>query len=173
MGFPEPPRRAILLMGTYSYAERGINTCRKPVRSVGVLKRQEIERALIRNMPLRKIARESKTSAAALFRHKKEQLPALLVKAERAGEVAEASTSLDRVEGLIADLRGIAQTARREKDWPAATGALRETRAYLEQLLRALVWMVNAEIDQMLNGLRHVRAFAAGARLHKPQRQNG
>lgn len=44
---------------------------------------------------------------------------------------------------------------------------------HLEQHLRALIWMVDAEIDQMLNSLRRVCAFAAGARLDKPQRQNG
>jgi transposase-like protein len=102
--------------------------CRNPEKTA-------IDRALLRNVSLRKIAREHGTSAGALFRHK-QHIASTLVKAERAREVAQASSLLDRVEGLIPELQSIAKNAKRAREWQAATGALRETRACLELLAR-------------------------------------
>jgi hypothetical protein len=105
---------------------RTCNVCKNPDKAA-------IEAALLRNVPLRTISAESGVSVASLFRHR-QHLPLKLVQAERAREVSEASSLLDRVESLVLECREIAAAARKEKNWPAATGALREVRSCLELL---------------------------------------
>ncbi len=90
---------------------------------------------MLRNVPLRTIAHDHKTSSAAVYRHKQHLDQKLLV-AEHVKEVTEASSLLERVEALMQDCAGIAEAAKAEKAWPAATGALREVRSCLELLAR-------------------------------------
>jgi hypothetical protein len=98
-------------------------------------KRAAIEDALLRNIPLRTIARDLRTSAAAIFRHKQHLEQKLLI-AEHVKEVTEANSLLDRVEALMKDCTGIAAAAKTEKAWPAAISALAQVRACLELLAR-------------------------------------
>ncbi len=68
-----------------------------------------------------------------MHRHR-EHIPAALTKAEQAHEVAQATTLLGRIEGLIQDCRAISQKAQRARQWQAAVSALRELRGCLELL---------------------------------------
>lgn len=96
-------------------------------------KRPTIDDQLVRRVPLRRIAKQSDTSVAALHRHR-QHLPATLTKARQAKEVARASTLLERIEDLIRDCERIAKAAERAKDWRAAIAAHREIRGNLELL---------------------------------------
>jgi hypothetical protein len=98
-------------------------------------KRAEIEGALLRNIPLRRISEDTGLGVTSLFRHR-QHLPQKLMIAEQAREATEASNLLHRVENLILECREIATAARKEKNWHAATGALREVRSCLELLGR-------------------------------------
>jgi len=89
----------------------------------------------LRNTPLRTIAQRVGTSPWALHRHKK-HLPAQLVQAQQAEIVTEATSLLDRVESLMQESEKIAAAAKQEKNWPAATSALREARGCLELLAK-------------------------------------
>jgi hypothetical protein len=134
----------------------------KPMRVCNVCKndkRAAIEDALVRNVPLRRISEDVGLSVASLFRHR-QHLPEKLALAERAREVSEASSLLDRVENLIAECREIAAAARKEKNWPAATGALREVRSCLE-LLGRLSGQLQAAASIQFHQHAHLHANAA------------
>ncbi len=100
--------------------------CRHPQRA-------EIDGALIESQSLRNIAKRFGTTSTSLHRHRK-HLPAELTKAKQAEEVANADTLLGRVEALISRLEGIATKAETEKQWRAASGAMREIRGCLTLL---------------------------------------
>jgi hypothetical protein len=72
-------------------------------------------------------------SLPALNRHKS-HLPGTLAKAQHAEVVCEATSLLARVESLVHESEKIAAAAKLEKNWPAATSALREARGCLELL---------------------------------------
>jgi hypothetical protein len=72
-------------------------------------------------------------SLPALDRHKG-HLPSTIVKAEQAEVVCVATSLLARVESLMQESEKIAAAAKLEKNWPAATSALREARGCLELL---------------------------------------
>lgn len=78
--------------------------------------RQEVEKALIAGEPLRNIAERFGTSAAAMFRHKSAHLPAKLVKAEGAREVAEAGALLTQLETIAKEARRLAMKAEKAGD---------------------------------------------------------
>jgi hypothetical protein len=122
-------------------------------------RRAEIEGALLRNVPLRRISEDVGLSVACLFRHR-QHLPLKLMQAERAREVTEASTLLQRIETLITECREIASAARKEKNWGAATGALRETRGCLE-LLGRLSGELQAAASLHLHQHAHLHAGSA------------
>jgi len=58
------------------------------------------------------------------------------VQAQQAEIVTEATSLLDRVESLMQESEKIAAAAKQEKNWPAATSALREARGCLELLAK-------------------------------------
>ena len=72
-------------------------------------------------------------SLPALDRHKS-HLPGTVVKARQAEVLCEATSLLTRVENLMQESEKIAAAAKLEKNWPAATSALREARGCLEFL---------------------------------------
>ena len=99
-------------------------------------KRNEIDAALIEHRPYRDIARRFGPSKDALVRHHDNHLPAALVKAKDAAEVAHADTILDQVQMLRDRAIAILDTATAEegKDLRIALGAIREARGCLELL---------------------------------------
>ena len=72
-------------------------------------------------------------SLSALDRHKS-HLPGTIVKARQAEVACEATSLLARVESLMQESEKIAAAAKLEKNWAAATSALREARGCLELL---------------------------------------
>jgi hypothetical protein len=93
---------------------------------------EEIAVSLFRN-GTRATARRFQVSRPALDRHKG-HLPGTIVKAQQAELVCEATSLLTRVESLMQESENIAAAAKLEKNWPAATSALREARGCLELL---------------------------------------
>jgi hypothetical protein len=81
----------------------------------------------------RATARRFQVSRPALDRHKA-HLPGTIVKAQQAEVACEATSLLTRVESLMQESEKIAAAAKLEKNWPAATSALREARGCLELL---------------------------------------
>jgi len=102
--------------------------CRHP-------QRQAIERALLRQTPLRKIAGEMKTSIATVQRHKA-HIPARLASAEQASRIAEAGSLLRKLEEVIEHAKRITARAERKGNYPAALQGLRTITNSLELLGR-------------------------------------
>lgn len=75
-------------------------------------RRDEIDRALLDGDSFRNIAQRFGTSATALFRRKRRDLPAALVKAKGASEAFRAETLLDRLKALNAETLAILREAR-------------------------------------------------------------
>ena len=71
-------------------------------------------------------------------RHKSNHLPAKLVMAERAAEVAEADTLLEQVKGLQGRAYAILEKAEKAGELRTALGAIREARGNLELLAKLL-----------------------------------
>src|ERR1700682_1369598 len=95
---------------------------------------EEIAVSLFRD-GTRATARRFQVSRPALDRHKR-HLPGTIVKAQQAEVVCEATSLLARVESLMQESEKIAAAAKLEKNWPAATSALREARGCLELLAK-------------------------------------
>ncbi len=73
-----------------------------------------------------------------MSRHKANHLPAKLIMAQAAGEVARADSLLDQVRSLQARAYGILDTAEGTGDLRTALGAIREARGNLELLAKLL-----------------------------------
>ncbi len=93
---------------------------------------EEIAVSLFRD-GTRATARRFQVSLPALDRHKG-HLPGTIAKAQQAEVMCEATSLLARVESLMHESEKIAAAAKLEKNWPAATSALREARGCLELL---------------------------------------
>ena len=99
--------------------------------------REEIERGLLAGEPFRHIAARSGTSTGALQRHRAEHLPAVLVEAHDAAEIARSDNLLDQVFELQARAFGILAKAEAAGDWRSALLAIRESRELVELLASA------------------------------------
>src|SRR5229473_7118595 len=95
---------------------------------------EEIAVSLFRD-GTRATARRFQVSLPALDRHKG-HLPGTIAKAQQAEVMCEATSLLARVESLMHESAKIAAAAKQEKNWPAATSALREARGCLELLAK-------------------------------------
>jgi|GEM_PF-3574357 len=125
--------------------------CRHPQRAA-------IERALIRQIPLRKIASDVKTSIATLQRHKA-HVPAKLATAEQVSKIAEAGSLLKKLEEVIEDARRITGRAERKGNYQAALAGLRTITNSLE-LLGRVTGELRAEGGLHLHKHAHVHASA-------------
>ena len=96
--------------------------------------REAIDSALVERQPFRHIAAQHKVSTSALVRHFDDHLPAALVEAKAAAEVAHADTILDQVQTLRDRALKILDTAEEGNDLRIALGAIREARGCLELL---------------------------------------
>ena len=94
----------------------------------------DINKALVARQAFRTIAGQFGVSKTALMRHYDDHLPASLVRAQRAREVASADELLAQVCDLKDRAENILDKAEGDDNWPAATGAIREMRACLELL---------------------------------------
>jgi transposase-like protein len=66
------------------------------------LQRQDIDELLVSGAPYRSVAKRFGLSESAVYRHKTEHLPAHLLKARKAEEVAQADDLLEQVSNLQA-----------------------------------------------------------------------
>jgi hypothetical protein len=100
--------------------------------------RAAIDKALVDGEPFRHIAARFGTSTTALQRHKAEHLPAALVKAQEAAEVAHADDLLSQVRDLQGRTLAILAKAEGAGDLRVALGAIGQARGNLELLARLL-----------------------------------
>jgi hypothetical protein len=100
--------------------------------------RVEIDRALVAGVANRRIASQRNVTERAVRHHKTNHLPAKLVMATAASEVAEADALLDRVRDLQGRVYGILDKAEGAGDLRTALGAIREARGTLELLAKLL-----------------------------------
>jgi hypothetical protein len=100
--------------------------------------REAIDRALVGDASNRSIASLYDVSEAAVRRHKSNHLPAKLVMAQQAEEVAEADELLDQVRDLQARTLAILEAAEGSSQHRTALSAIREARSNLELLAKLL-----------------------------------
>ena len=110
---------------------RSCTVCEHPKRAV-------IDRALVGDASNRSVASLYDVSEAAVRRHKSNHLPAKLVMAEKASEVAEAHNLLDQVQDLQQSTLDILAEAEQSKQYRTALSAIREARGNLELLAKLL-----------------------------------
>lgn len=102
----------------------------------GHASRGNLEAALLEGVPLRTIADRHNVSKTALIRHRDEHLPAMLVRAHEAGEVADADDLLAQVRDLQRRTLSILEGAETSGQGRLALSAIREARSNLELLGR-------------------------------------
>jgi len=97
-------------------------------------KRYSIDEALVSSAPYRSVAKRFELSESAVYRHKTEHLPAHLLKARKAEEVAQADDLLEQVSNLQAHALGILERAEKAGDLRTALAAISQARRNLELL---------------------------------------
>jgi hypothetical protein len=97
---------------------------------------ERINRALVEGIGFPALVAKYRVSKDALSRHKANHLPATLVKAQEAQEVANADDLLEEVRSLQARALTILGRAEGVGDLRTALGAIREARSNLELLAK-------------------------------------
>jgi hypothetical protein len=100
--------------------------------------RETIDEALVSGAALSALSAKYRVSEDALGRHKGNHLPAKLVMAQAAEEVAQADTMLGQVRDLQSRALTILGRAEEAGDLRTALGAIREARGNLELLAKLL-----------------------------------
>ncbi len=95
--------------------------------------KEAINKALLEGESFRSIAKRYGTSAATLVRHKK-HLPVVMLKAQEAGEVAQADGLLAQVDELRTKAWSLLNAAEQVGDLRTALAGIREARSCLELL---------------------------------------
>ncbi|MDP2726890.1 MAG: hypothetical protein Q8P59_05055 [Dehalococcoidia bacterium] len=102
--------------------------------------REAIDHALVRGeSPVSLSARYSTIGRMALVRHRDNHLPATMIKAQEAQEVARADSLLSQVRTLQEKALGILGKAEVAGDFKTVLGAIREARSNIELLAKLLV----------------------------------
>jgi hypothetical protein len=99
---------------------------------------EAINRALVEGTPNRRIASQHDVTERAVRNHKAGHLPAVLVKAQEAEEVADADDLLSQVRDLQQRALGILDKAEEAGELGVALRAIREARGNLELLAKLL-----------------------------------
>src|SRR5215212_11234385 len=133
--------------------------------------RGEIDEALVGGASNRSAASLYDVSEAAVRRHKGNHLPAKLVMAKAAEEVAEADSLLEQVRDLQYKALGILNKAEEAGELRTALGAIREARGNLELLAKLLGELderpqVNVLVSPQWLELRAVVVSALGPHPH-------
>jgi hypothetical protein len=97
-------------------------------------KSHSIDEALVTGVPYRSVAKRFRLSESAVYRHKIEHLPAHLLKARKADEVARADDLLEQVRHLQAHALDILERAEKAGDLRTALAAISQARGNLELL---------------------------------------
>ncbi|MGI8497597.1 MAG: hypothetical protein ACR2OG_08470 [Gemmatimonadaceae bacterium] len=102
-------------------------------------KRNEIDRRLVdRSQPFRYVSLSHRLSLSAVYRHFAEHLPAALVKASGAKEIARGDALLQKVQTLLEAAEEILVATKKTEDYKTALGAIRESRETMALLARLL-----------------------------------
>ena len=109
--------------------------------------RDLINRGLIDREPLHSLAVQYGTSVASLFRHKASDIPAALMKAEEALEVAGADALISQLKDLRAKAETVWASAEQAGDRKSMLGSIREARSTLE-----LLWKVTEPAARLESG---------------------
>ncbi len=104
--------------------------------------RDQIDSQLMTDIGYRAIARQHSVSKDALARHR-DHLPATLVKAQAAGQVAKADDLLEQLQALRNKAMALLLKAEAAGDYRTALAGIREARACIETLLE-----VEGELDR-------------------------
>jgi hypothetical protein len=96
--------------------------------------RYSIDEALVSGTPYRSVAKRFELSESAVYRHKAEHLPAHLLKAREAEEVAQADDLLEQVRHLQGRALNILERAEKAGDLRTALVAISQARGNLELL---------------------------------------
>jgi hypothetical protein len=100
--------------------------------------REAIDAALVEGVAFPALVAKYRVSKDSLSRHKANHLPAKLVMAQVAEDVAQADGLLEQVRGLQGRAYGILDKAEGAGDLRTALGAIREARGNLELLAKLL-----------------------------------
>lgn len=98
--------------------------------------RADIDKALVARQPFRHIAERYEISTTSLVRHSDDHLPASLLKATDAAEIARADTILDQVQELRDKALDLLKQAEDAGDLRTALAGVREARACMEMLAK-------------------------------------
>jgi hypothetical protein len=96
--------------------------------------RHDIDEALVTGAPYRSVAKRFELSESAVYRHKAEHLPAHLLKAREAEELARAGDLLEQVRHLQTHALDILERAEETGDLRTALAAISQARGNLELL---------------------------------------
>lgn len=106
--------------------------------------RADIDKALVANsLPLRDIAGQFGVRKSAVERHKANHLPAIMVKAQEAEDIAHADSLIEQIRDLQSKALGILAKAEKAEDHRSACAAIREARGCLELLAK-----LQGELDE-------------------------
>jgi hypothetical protein len=100
-------------------------TCTHPAK-------EEIDKALLAGQPYRGVAKQYEASAPSVYRHQQDHLPAAMVKAVEAAEIAHGDSLLEQLKWLQVKALGILTKAEQAGDLRTALIAVREVRSTLE-----------------------------------------
>ena len=100
--------------------------------------KKAIDEALVGGVAFPALVAKYRVSKDSLSRHRANHLPAKLVMAEKAAEVAEADTLLDQVKNLQGRAYAILDKAEEAGELRTALSAIREARGNLELLAKLL-----------------------------------
>jgi len=93
---------------------------------------EAIDKALLAGEPYRSVAKRYEASPPSVYRHWQDHLPAALVKAREAGEIAHGDDLLTQLRDLQGKALGILAQAEKAADLRTALMAVREVRGTLE-----------------------------------------
>lgn len=110
---------------------------------------EAINAALVGGASYRDIARQFAVSKDALFRHR-QHLPAELVKAQEAKEIAQADNLLEQLKDLQRRTLSILQAAEQDNDHATALKAIKEARGNLELLAKLLGELAERQVINIL-----------------------
>jgi hypothetical protein len=96
--------------------------------------RHSIDKAFVSGAPYRSVAKRFGLSESSVYRHKTEHLPAYLLKAREAEEMAQAEDLLEQVRTLQTHALGILERAEKAGDLRTALAAISQARGNLELL---------------------------------------
>jgi transposase len=109
--------------------------------------REEIDKQLISGESYRSVAKRFEASESAIYRHR-EHIPASMVQAQEAKEIAQADNLIEQVESLLEKAVKILDRAEEAGDLKTALLGIREARACLELLARVAATAAALEQEQ-------------------------